>query len=107
MAGPKFVRGRRSRICQLDKPALPLLPKEDTIGCPGALTTYTLAFYGRTGLLGGPATFQPTACNVIAGQHLRARIYRVNSPLWPALGRAIGLPGATEATFQGSKPHRV
>jgi hypothetical protein len=37
----------------------------------------------------------------------QARVYTAKSPLWGALGRAIGIPHATLATFAGNRVSAV
>jgi hypothetical protein len=94
----RTIRSLAQTLC-----ALPVLPSNEELGCAGGIS-YTLAFTTRARIL-SLVTLAVTGCNDVEGLGGSGlRLYPAHSKLWLLLGRAIGIPHATQETFAGSKP---
>jgi hypothetical protein len=84
--------------------ALPQLPAGVSLSGSGYLVTYLLTLSGAHGTL-ATVTFLPHASNGVSGlPGKQARLYSPHAALWALLGKAVGLPHATLATFAGKIP---
>lgn len=84
--------------------ALPPLRRGVALSLPGGAVRYYITFSGLHGWLATVGFEPPPAENGISGlPGKQVRLYTPHSAMWILLGRAVGLPHATVATFEGKR----